>query len=89
MKPTRLASIRSNDMNFFEYKEHTIYPTPRIVMESGYWKIQMTIRYKNKIKLFSSDVMFGTKGEAVFHCISYGKRLIDDGIDFDEDKAKI
>ncbi len=78
-----------NNMNFYEYKEHIIYPTPRIVMDSGYWRIQLTIRYKNKIKLFSSDLIFGTKGEAVFHCIAYGKRMIDEGIDFDKHKEKI
>ncbi len=70
-------------MNFYEYKDHIIYPTPRIDIDSGYWKIQLTIRYKNNIKLFKRDAMFGTRGEAVFHCISYGKTLIDEGIDFE------
>jgi hypothetical protein len=73
-------------MRFYEYKVHVIYPTPRMDMDSGYWKIQLTIRYKNNIKLFKHDAMFGTQGEAVFHCIIYGKTLIDEGIDFEEEK---
>lgn len=70
-------------MNFYEYKNHVIYPTPRIVMDTGCWRIQITIRYKDKIQRFSNDTMFSTKGEAVFHCINYGKKLIDEGVDFE------
>jgi hypothetical protein len=71
-------------LQILEYKDCVIYPTPRLQVESGYWKIQLTIRYKNKVKLFSHDNIFSTKAEAVFHSIGYGKRLIDDGIEFDQ-----
>lgn len=73
-------------MHFYEYKDHIIYPTPRMMIDSGFWKIQLTIRYKDKIKLFANEVIFGTKGEAVFHSISYGKKLIDEGIDFENEE---
>jgi len=72
-------------MHFYEYKEHTIYPTPRILLDTGHWKIQLTIRYKNKLKIFTHDLQFNTQGEAVFHSISYGKKLIDEGIEFDRE----
>jgi hypothetical protein len=67
-------------MIFYEYKNHVIYPTPRIVRDTGYWRIQLTIRYKDKIKMFSTDTIFSTRGEAVFHSINYGKKLIDEGV---------
>ena len=70
-------------MHLFEYKGHIIYPTPRLQFETGYWKIQLTIRYKNNVKLFNHDNMFPTRSEAVFHSIGYGKELIDDEISFD------
>jgi len=69
-------------MKFYEYKEHTIYPTPRFNTESGNWKIQLTIRYKKNFKIFTYNITFNTKGEAVLNCINYGKKLIDDGIKF-------
>ena len=69
-------------MHFYEYKGHIIYPTPRLQVESGYWKIQVTIRHNEDIKISSNDNIFATKGEAVFHCINYGKKLIDEGFDF-------
>jgi hypothetical protein len=68
-------------MHFYEYKGFTIYPTPRLHLESGYWRIQVTIRFKQSIRIFNSENIFSTKGEAVFHCINYGKKLIDDGIE--------
>jgi len=70
-------------MHFLEYKNHIIYPTPRLQFGTGCWKIQLTIRYKNKVKLFNNDNIFSTRSEAVFHSIGYGKKLIDDEIDFD------
>jgi hypothetical protein len=69
-------------MNFFEYKNHTIYPTPRLQIATGYWRVQLSIRHRHNIKIFSHENVFATKGEAVFHCITYGKKLIDDGIEF-------
>jgi hypothetical protein len=67
-------------MHYYEYKGFIIYPTPRLHVESGKWKIQIVIRQKQNFKIFSKENMFGTKGEAVFHCINYGKELIDEGI---------
>ena len=72
-------------MHSLEYKDHIIYPTPRLQLESGYWKIQLTIRYTDNVKLFTHDNIFSTKSEAVFHSIGYVKKLIDDGIQFDGD----
>lgn len=70
-------------MHFYEYKDHIIYPTPRLQLETGYWKVQLTIRYKDNVKMFASDNIFFNKPEAVFHSIKYGKKLIDNEIQFD------
>jgi len=67
-------------MQFYEYKGHIIYPSPQSVVGSGYWKIELIIKYNNSIEKFSNDTIYFTKGEAVFHSIQYGKKLIDDGI---------
>lgn len=66
-------------MKFYDYKDYTIYPTPRYSTESGNWKIHLTIRYKTKYKIFTNDISFNTEYEAVFNCIQYGKQLIDEG----------
>ena len=68
-------------MHSYEYKNHLIYPTPRLQIDSGYWKIELTIRHKDNIHTFYHENTFTTKGEAVFHCIRYGKKLIDEGIE--------
>lgn len=70
-------------MHFYEYKNHIIYPSPRLSVESGFWTIQLSIRYGDKVRTFAYDAMFATKGEAVFHCINYGKKLIDEGGEFE------
>jgi hypothetical protein len=67
-------------MQFYEYKGFTIYPTPHLQLQSGCWQVQLTIRHDERMKIYASGNMFPTKGEAVFHSISYGKSLIDDGI---------
>ena len=67
-------------MQLYEYNGYTIYPTPRLAVGYGYWKVELTIRCGRTIKEYSSDNTFFTKGEAVFNCIRYGKELIDDGI---------
>ena len=65
-------------MHFYEYKGYTIYPTPHLVLESGYWRMEVIIRHKEQITRHSCDTLFSTRGEAVFHSISYGKKLIDE-----------
>ncbi|KAF0218865.1 MAG: hypothetical protein FD174_2648 [Geobacteraceae bacterium] len=64
-------------MQFYEYKGFTIYPTPRLSIESDTWMINLTIRRGTKVKVFSAPNCFKTKGEATFHCISFGKKIID------------
>jgi hypothetical protein len=67
-------------MQFFEHKGYVIYPTPHLLVGSGYWRIELAIRYDNVVEKYSSDNVFLTKGEAVFHAIQLGKKLIDDGL---------
>lgn len=67
-------------MQFYDYKGFTIYPLPRLALESDLWAVHLTIRRGNKKKTFDSPHSFSTKGEAVFHSISYGKKIIDDEI---------
>ena len=64
-------------MNFYEYKGFTIYPDPRLSLETDTWTITLSIRRGKKVKLFTTGHSFGTKGEAVFHCINFGKKIID------------
>ena len=71
-------------MTFYEYKGHTIYPTPRFNTVSNTWGIHLTIRHDNKFKIFTQDVSFNTNGEAVFNCINYAKKLIDEGIELSD-----
>jgi hypothetical protein len=66
-----------NMMNFFEYKGFIIYPNPKLSLETNTWTINLSIRHNNKIKSFTSEHSFSTKGEAVFHCIGFGKKVID------------
>jgi len=68
-------------MNFFEYKGFTIYPDPRFTPEFGRWTINLSIRRRDGIKAFSSSCFFSTRGEAVFHCINFGKKIIDGEIE--------
>lgn len=69
-------------MQLFEYKDHTIYPTPLFQKETSCWKIHLTIRYKDNVMVFENDDILFTKPEAVFYSIKYGKDLIDRGIEF-------
>ena len=67
-------------MQIYEYKGCIIYPSPRFVVSSREWKIEIAIKYNNEIKKFSIDKFFSNKGEAVFNSIKFGKHLIDQGI---------
>jgi len=67
-------------MQFYEYKGYTIYPAPHLVTGSQCWVIELMIKNKNAIKKYDNGDFFTTKGEAVFHSIMYGMKLIDDGI---------
>jgi len=69
-------------MQIYEYKGYTIYPAPHFVLGSNCWMIELIIKNKNVIKKYDDINFFTTKGEAVFHSIVYGKKLIDDGIVF-------
>jgi hypothetical protein len=69
-------------MQVFEYKDHVIYPTPLFQRETESWKIHLTIKYRDEVKIFENDDILFTKPEAVFYCIKYGKALIDEGITF-------
>ena len=66
-------------MQFYEYKGYVIYPTPHLVVGSGHWKIELLVKYNNSIEKYSNENIYFTKGEAVFHAIQFGKKLIDDG----------
>ncbi|SNB46407.1 CV_2116 domain-containing protein [Geobacter sp. DSM 9736] len=67
-------------MQFYEYKGFTIYPMPRLLFDSDTWSVSLTIRRREKVKAFSAPNSFTTKGEAVFQCITFGKKIIDDEI---------
>jgi hypothetical protein len=80
-------SCRSNSsarleatMQFYEYKGFTIYPAPKLVAGLGYWKVELLIKHNNTFKKYGDERRLFTKGEAVFHAIQHGKKLIDDGI---------
>lgn len=64
-------------MQFYEHKGYIIYPTPHLAV--GYWSIEIVIKYNNVIKSYVNNNVFLTKGEAVFHSIQFGKKLIDQG----------
>ncbi len=68
-------------MLFYDYKDFTIYPAPRLIRDSGRWKIELTLRHGAFNRNYRGDEEFATEGEAVFNCIKYGKKLIDDGIE--------
>ncbi len=68
-------------MHFYEYKGFTIYPNPRLSLDSDTWTIHLSIRHGDRILSFSAEHSFSTKGEAVFHAIGFGKRIIDGEID--------
>jgi hypothetical protein len=65
-------------MQFYEHKGHIIYPTPHMAV--GYWSIEIAIKHNNVIKTYVNNNIFLTEGEAVFHSIQFGKKLIDQGI---------
>jgi hypothetical protein len=65
-------------MQFYEHKGYIIYPTPHLSV--GYWSIEIAIKYNNVIKTYVNNNIFLTEGEAVFHSIQFGKKLIDQDI---------
>jgi len=69
-------------MQLYEYKDHIIYPAPLFQKETRCWKIHLSIKYKDNVKVFENDDILFTKSEAVFYSIKYGKELIDRGIKF-------
>ncbi len=68
-------------MHFYEYKGFTIYPNPRLSLESDTWAIHLSIRRGDRIASYSAEHSFSTKGEAVFHTISFAKKIIDGEIE--------
>lgn len=68
-------------MHFYEYKGFTIYPSPRLSLEFDTWAIHLSIRRGDRLKSFSAEHSFNTKGEAVFHAIGFAKKIIDGEIE--------
>lgn len=66
-------------MQFYEYKGFTIYPAPKFVVGTCHWRIELAIKHNNTLQKYTTEDIYFTKGEAVFHSIQYGKKLIDDG----------
>ena len=64
-------------MQFYEHKGYIIYPTTHLAV--GYWTIEIIIKYNDVIKTYVNNNIFLTQGEAVFHAIKFGKKLIDQG----------
>jgi hypothetical protein len=46
-------------------------------MESEVWEAVLSIRNGKNLKLFKTEYLFNTRGEAVFHCITIGNKIID------------
>lgn len=68
-------------MHFFDYRGFTIYPAPALSLEGDTWTVDLSIRRGAKVKSFKTPYAFGTKGEAVFHCINFGKKIIDGDVE--------
>ena len=68
-------------MHFYDYRGFTIYPTPNISLEGDAWTVNLSIRRGANIKAFKTAYSFGTKGEAVFHSINFGRRIIDGDVE--------
>jgi hypothetical protein len=68
-------------MHFLDYKGYTIYPEPKLSLESHTWEAILSIRKGNKVETVKTECLFKTKGEAFFHSISMGKKIIDGEID--------
>ena len=68
-------------MHFYEYKGFIIYPNPMLSLDTDIWNVHLSIRRGDKVKSFNADHSFSTKGEAAFHCISFGKKVIDGEIE--------
>ena len=68
-------------MQFYEYKGYIIYPIPQLSTESEAWEAVLSVRNGKNLKIFRTEYLFKTKGEAVFHSISLGKKIIDGEIE--------
>jgi len=68
-------------MHFYEYRGFTICPAPALSLAENVWTVNVSIRHGARAKLFETPYCFGTKGEAVFHCISFGKKIIDGDVE--------
>ena len=68
-------------MHFYEYRGFTICPAPALSMKENVWTVNLSIRRGTEVKSFETAYSFSTKGEAVFHCISLGKKIIDGDAD--------
>lgn len=84
VKSRKLVQVRNllekeRPMQFYEYKDYTIYPAPQYDEKSFSWRVELVIMYVNTYKKYTGEGIYFTKGEAVFHSIRYGKQLIDNG----------
>ena len=64
-------------MQFYEYKDYIIYPIPQLSTDSEAWEAILSIRKGKYMKIFKTEYLSNTKGEAVFYCINLGKKIID------------
>lgn len=68
-------------MHVYEYGGFTICPVPALSLADDVWTVNLSIRRGARAKSFETTYSFRTKGEAVFHCISLGKKIIDGDVD--------
>lgn len=68
-------------MNKVQYKSYEIHATPQRLVDSGRWNMHLTItKFSGPSvteKMFSAANTFKTEQEAIEHCISFGKQIID------------
>jgi hypothetical protein len=75
------------DMLFYDYRGYTIYPVPSRFGTAGSWRIMLMVRSAATTRTYCNDEEYETEGEAVFNCIKFGKRAIDEGVDGAEGTA--
>ena len=68
-------------MHFYEYRGFAICPTPALSLADNVWTVKLSIRRGAQVKSFETAYSFSTKGEAVFFCLSLGKKIIDGDVD--------
>ena len=68
-------------MNGISYKGYLIRPAPLQLADTGEWSLELYIgKDKNSEyveRQFSAGNTFKTEEEAIKHCISFGKQIID------------